>query len=192
MLFRSIIRGSFLVLLIFLVLLALSPVAWSRGLKRFNGVKLEFVMVDDPQVYAIRKLLPEFKETTGIDVVITEYPLASLMEKQLLSLISGTGKPDLVGFDMWFVGAFGRTDTLYPLDGFIKELKADKDFDYQDLLLRHINGYKYNGKSMGVGFIPVQMLQVYRKDLFESEKYKSEFKSKYGYDLKPQIGRAHV
>lgn len=174
-----------MVLLISLVIISLSPSALGRDPKRFNGTTLEFVMVDDPQVYAIRQLLPEFKAATGIDVIITEYPLSSLMEKQILSLISGTGKPDLVGFDIWFVGAFGRTDTLYPLDGFLKELKADKDYDFDDILPKHAEGYTYNGKTIGIGFIPVQMLQVYRKDLFESTKYKKEFKSKYGYDLIP-------
>ncbi len=178
-------RALSLAFVLVLVLgVACSP-GLAQGYRRFEGVKLEFIMVDDPQVYAIRRLLPEFKKLTGVEVTITEYPLSSLMEKQLLSLISGTGKPDLVGFDLWFTGAFGRTDTLLSLDSFIKELKNDRDFDFGDLLPRHVEGYRYRNHQIGVGFIPVQMLQVYRKDLFDSAKYKAEFKAKYGYDLKP-------
>src|SRR4030042_1838994 len=161
------------------------PPATPKSSKPFEGTTIDFWMVDDPQVTAIRSILPKFKEETGIDVQITEYPLDTIFEKQMLALRSQTGSPDLVGFDLWFVPAFGESDTLLDLNPYITELKNDQAYDFGDILPSHVNGYQYKGKQLGLGFIPVQMLMVYRKDLFEDTKYKEEFLQKYGHELLP-------
>jgi multiple sugar transport system substrate-binding protein len=153
--------------------------------KPYEGTKIDFWMIDDPQVSAIRSLLPKFKEETGIDVQITEYPLDTIFEKQMLALKGGTGKPDLVGFDLWFVPAFGETGTLEDLTPYINKLKEDQNYNFDDILPTHVEGYKYKDQQLGLGFIPVQMLMVYRKDLFEDPIYKEEFQQKYGHELLP-------
>jgi multiple sugar transport system substrate-binding protein len=153
--------------------------------KPFEGEVIDFWMIDDPQVTAIRDLLPKFKEETGIEVNITEYPLDTIFEKQMLSLKGNTGKPDLVGFDLWFVPAFGETGTLEDLTPYIEKLKADSDYNFDDILPTHVEGYKYQDQQIGLGFIPVQMLMVYRIDLFENAEYKAEFQEKFGHELRP-------
>ena len=184
-------KEGFLKAFVFLVIISLLLPACSgtpatpKSSKPFEGTTIDFWMVDDPQVTAIRSILPKFKEETGIDVQITEYPLDTIFEKQMLALRSQTGSPDLVGFDLWFVPAFGESDTLLDLNPYITELKNDQAYDFGDILPSHVNGYQYKGKQLGLGFIPVQMLMVYRKDLFEDTKYKEEFLQKYGHELLP-------
>lgn len=182
-------RISYVISLIVMVSLVLSACG-GKGLsvtntKPYAGTTLDFWMIDDPQVTAIRKMLPKFQEETGIEVRITEYPLDTIFEKQMLSLKGNTGKPDLVGFDLWFVPAFGESNTLLDMTSLIDKLKKDTAYDFGDILPAHVNGYAYKGQQIGLGFIPVQMLMVYRKDLFEDPKYKAEFQQKYGHELLP-------
>jgi multiple sugar transport system substrate-binding protein len=157
----------------------------AQGDKPYAGTELDFWMIDDPQVVAIRSLLPQFEEETGIKVTITEYPLDTIFEKDMLALEGESGDPDLVGMDLWFVPAFAETDGLMDLTPFMEELRADTEYNFDDILPSHVTGYSYQGQQIAFGFIPVQMLMVYRADLFEDPAYQSEFKTKYGHDLGP-------
>ena len=118
----------------------------------------------------------------GIEIEIVGVPFTAVYEKLKTEFVGGTGAYDLVIFYPIYLGEFADFGYLRPLDDYIKELDPhleDVIPAYRELYLKyggHVYALPYDGDILNL---------YYRRDLFENEEEKANFKKKYGYDLKP-------
>ena len=61
-------------------------------------------------------LLPDFKEKTGIDVVIEQAPYDSVVQKATLDAQTNQGAYDVISLPYEFLGAFAEQDWIAPID----------------------------------------------------------------------------
>jgi len=171
----------------FLAAGTVSAAEWSleKAAKPYAGQTINVVWFAVPWSIEIAKVVPQFEKETGINVKITDYPYESLHEKVITELAAGTRSFDLVLVDMaWMPEVSPWLLNLEKFQADHPEL-VDPQFNWNGI---HPRVMKYGPRVPGyVGAFPgyvTNHLLVYRKDLFDNEKYKEEFKKKYGYDLK--------
>lgn len=115
---------------------------------------------------------------TGGKVKITKMPFGDLFREYMAAMKSETPKFDVIFFCSAWAGDF------YPyLSEVPKEIAEDESFDdihdtYRDRLM------KWGNKRIAISVDGDLFLGYYRKDLFEIEQNRNNFKAKYGYDLK--------
>jgi multiple sugar transport system substrate-binding protein len=153
--------------------------------KPLAGETITFIGIDWLGTQVLRDKVGEFEEATGINVNFDILEWSAFQEKLFLTLNSESPTYDVVNLDFTWSGSLTAHDHLepYPVD----KWKADPDFDYNDIFQSYINHY---GNPMGkkgelyiLPFVTDIIGYYYRTDLFKE--YANEFKSEYGYDLKP-------
>lgn len=93
------------------------------------GKTIYFMTVADPYVGAIRQLLPEFEEQTGIKVVIDSVPFPNLHEKAIMELASGRGSYDLISVDLPWTGEFVEAGFTKDLTDLVERDREEIDVD---------------------------------------------------------------
>ncbi len=117
----------------------------------------------------------EFKEKTGYEVIVETAPYDGIFDKMRAEFASPTGAYDVATIDvLWIPFLYSG---LLPLEDILSD-EMKNDF-FPGL----VAGGSYGGISYGIPVWTNAKLLLCRKDLFESEEYKVEFKEKYGYDL---------
>jgi len=138
---------------------------------------------------ATKKLAEEYEKETGIKVNVELVGRDAIHQKLALA-IAGKTDYDLFNVDYPWVPEFAASGNLYPLDDFIKKYNVDTSkFLPRALALAQWNGkngeFGNGGTIYGLPQTIHPHLLWYRSDLFNDDKLKAEFKSKYGYDLAP-------
>ncbi len=126
-----------------------------------------------------------FTELTGCDVNVVAIPMANFKQKLSVDLASKSNE-----YDVFVVPAEqelvdnGWVEPLskYTNDSSVADPNLKLD-DFIPALLQVMTGK--DGELYGFPWKPDAMVYYYRKDLFEDETNKAEFKKKYGYDLAP-------
>lgn len=122
-----------------------------------------------------------FKELTGGEVEVQSFA-DNLFEKAQLGLSSG-GQFDVVLMPIAYIHSFAYAELLTDMTPLI-ESYASPSFDMEDFIPGLFDTYaRYNDKLVALPFKPDAELFFYRKDLFEDEKVKAQFKEKVGRDL---------
>ncbi|WP_409291313.1 ABC transporter substrate-binding protein [Peribacillus sp. SCS-37] len=130
-----------------------------------------------PAFKVAKETAGEFKEKTGYTVKIESVPYSGVYDKLKAEVASQAGAFDVATIDiLWFPALAGG---LLPLEGLLT------DDIKNDLFPGLVEGGSYQDKVYGMPVWTNAKNLIYRKDLFEDEKNKADFKAKYGYELRP-------
>ena len=139
-----------------------------------------------PAEWEERELGPWFERITGIKIIWAPMSNSETVSKSVEDAKIKAGIFDLVGSDQDMIGFGSYHHSILDLDAFMEEHPEmvpphlDKeDFvaieEYSDYKTGHWLAFMaYNGPHS----------TVYRKDWFTNPEYRSEFKERYGYELK--------
>jgi multiple sugar transport system substrate-binding protein len=155
---------------------------WSQA---YAGTTLNVIGEATLNSQVLESLLPDFKEKTGIDVVLEQAPYDSVVQKVTLDAQTKQGGYDVVSLPYEFLGAFAEKQWIAPID----DRLADKasfapDFDPSAIIPALWKASSvWRDKTYGAPSNSAVMMMFYRKDLLENADEQAAFKSKYGYDL---------
>jgi len=135
--------------------------------KPFEGTTINVAMVAEPRSDALKKLLPEFEQLTGVKVNLEILPYPTLQEKQAVAVTQGTGAYDVVHVDCVWIGQYAGQGLVIPVEDFVKrtdpEVLALDDFIPSVLSEQGM----WEGKLYGLPFIQAVFGLHYRTDIFE-------------------------
>jgi len=135
------------------------------GAKRFAGTEIELSALNLYDLEVLKQMLPRFEKETGIKVQVVLYPYAQLRDTQIMGLLSGTGKPDVVNLDTIWLGEYVSKDWLYPLDDFIK--RDAEELMMSDMPPRLRNESSWEGKFYAFPVLSTVSILFYRKSMFD-------------------------
>lgn len=145
-----------------------------------RNTRIRVAMVEGDMATAVRSLLPDLKHKCGIDATIDVFP-----HEELYGVMKAeTTSPDhdvLCVDTLWLreLAATGLLDVLGEEPGVESELLADIQPELVD------DFALYEGRLFAIPFMYCNQLLFYRKDLFESSKYRRLFWERYRTELRP-------
>jgi multiple sugar transport system substrate-binding protein len=158
-------------------LLPLAAVA--QPYEEYEGTTVVAMFPAHPHYDAVREVLPQFTEQTGIQVEVDQLEYLAMREKQTLELTRPSGDYDLMGYVVFSKADYVFADQIEPLARFFMDPKlADPAYDSGDL----IPGYMQNigfaggdrgylagqtGGQFGIPFGAETSVLAYRTDIFE-------------------------
>jgi multiple sugar transport system substrate-binding protein len=159
------------------LLLASSPVLAAH---QYSGVEITVGVMAAPAIGNPAKAHAKtWEQNTGGKVRIIEYPYNELFDRFMEALVSENGSFDVIFYASQWAGDFFPYLSEVP-----KELSSQETFD--DILSIYLDRLmKWEGKTVSVTIDGDLYFGYYRKDLFQEPLNRTEFKSKYGYDLAP-------
>jgi sorbitol/mannitol transport system substrate-binding protein len=129
---------------------------------------INVLMVANPQMTDIEKLTADtFTKETGIRVNYTVLPENELRDKVTQDVATQAGQYDVATVGMYEVPIWAKNDWLHELGTYAK---ADKGFDYDDLLKPMVTGLSgEDGKLYGLPFYGESSFLMYRKDILAAK-----------------------
>ncbi|WP_404980695.1 extracellular solute-binding protein [Carboxydichorda subterranea] len=179
------------------LLLAIGGVAaaaeswWAQAARPYRGVTITGISESTPpSKYMQQVLAPAFEKETGIKVQFEVTSWDQMYDKEIKDMEAGTGVYDFVYIEQDIVYAYLARNFLVDLTEFMKTHPklVEPELEIGDFT-SFINYYKSaeSGDIFGIPFESFLKVYVYRKDLFENPQIRSEFKAKYGRDLRPAV-----
>lgn len=163
-----------------LSVVAVTAVALSLGACGSSnaGDKTLSILVEGggPAEKVARSNAAEFEKKTGYKIRIDTSPYSGLYDKLKAETDSSKATHDLAVIDVLWFPALSKG--LSPVSGVLSSSEES------DLMPQLKAGGTINGKLMGIPTWTNSKILLYRKDLFENETNKKEFKEEFGYDLK--------
>lgn len=139
--------------------------------RKYEGEEVVLALLRHPFVTVLKPLLPVFKELTGMDLNIVQYPEQEYRQKRLTDLSTGAGV-----FDAIMVGQplmqYHEAGWLEPLDKYLKDDELyDADwFDKDDVVEAAMSiARSPEGELIGMPATTEATLLFYRKDLYEEQ-----------------------
>lgn len=164
---RSILLG----LVLSLVLVSSLGVAAANEFnwKQCNGAKIRFLGAVHPWTDSIKSLLPEFEKKTGIKVVFETFAEAQFRQKLAIEVSAQKGLVDVFMMQPTQEGnRFQEAGWVEPLQGYAKNAKlTHSEYDFDDFNRYAINGETINNDLVGIPFMQMVTILIYRKDLFD-------------------------
>ena len=138
----------------------------SKG-QPYAGTALNVAMVAEPKPLALKQLIPEFEQQTGIKVNFEDLAYSTLQEKQLTAITQGSGAYDIVHIDCVWMGQYAGQGWLAPVDDLAKRTDpAALDLeDFVPKLLSELS--EWDGQLYGLPFDTSIMMFYYRTDLLK-------------------------
>ncbi|HUX14066.1 MAG TPA: sugar ABC transporter substrate-binding protein [Spirochaetia bacterium] len=150
------------------VLVAGSIVAGGQGEaaksgKPFDGVSIRAVFPVHPWTDGVKKLLPEFADSTGMKVLIDEYGTDQMSNKIAVEFAAKSSSMDVLYVrPLNETKLFGKNNWTEDLS---KYVKTDAAFDLPDFVDSTIQGLTYEGKLIGLPTTTERQILYYRKDV---------------------------
>lgn len=132
--------------------------------KPFAGKTLNVFMFDHPYPRALKELLPQFTELTGIKVEIDTPGFLVYNQRADLELSTGSGAYDVMALTFIFSGKWIGAGWASRLNDF---LARDAAVDPADFLSGAMAPMKSGGDVFALPFVAESTLMVYRRDVFE-------------------------
>ena len=153
-----------------------------QGTPPHSGGKkqLSVLMLQGTAAYATSALKPDFIRKTGLDFNIEMHTYDSLYRK-IIAASSGRDY-DVFQIDIPWLLEFANDSRIINLDHYI-ETEPDLTNDFIPGVLEKYS--KYNGKYFALPYMFGTQLLFYRKDLFENNRIKSQFRERFNAELKP-------
>lgn len=151
--------------------------------QKYEGTTIRVLAWADAHTAAVKKMIPEFEEETGIKVVFDDLPTSSLSEKAAMNLTGKTGTYDLVAIDEPFVPKFAKY--LLPYEEWPEPNVAQGKVKLDNLAGPAVQGSTWQDTVVGLPINGNVYMMIYRKDLFNDSANKKAYKEKYGYELQP-------
>lgn len=151
--------------------------------KKFAGVTLT-VFTQNPPFIAkpVQMFAPAWQDRTGGKVNLVTAPFGELYSKLMSSFTLGTATYDVSLFASAWMGDFAGNKYLLDLTD---RIKADTALNWNDILPTYQQTVNWGGRLYALPIDGDVHTAYYRRDALENAKYKEQFKSKYGYDLRP-------
>jgi multiple sugar transport system substrate-binding protein len=134
-----------------------------RG-KPFAGKTLNVFMFDHPYPRALKELLPQFTELTGIKVEMDTPGFLVYNQRADLELSTGSGAYDVMALTFIFSGKWIGAGWASRLNDFIAR---DSATDATDFLSGAMAPMKSGSDVFALPFVAESTLMVYRRDVFE-------------------------
>jgi multiple sugar transport system substrate-binding protein len=141
-------------------------IAW----KKYSGTTLNLGMNKHVYTDTLRTVIDEFRQKTGIKIVIDEYAEDQFINKRLIDLSSGVGTFDIVMMD-YTCGQAAQAGWIENLTPWFnrRDLVDRAAYNIDDISSSFRAGYTF---SNGLYAIPVtgeKQILFYRKDVFEQK-----------------------
>ena len=133
--------------------------------KPFDGTQISVLMEGHPTTDAIQKMLPAFKEATGIDVALEVVPEQDITSKILLEFSSHSGRYDVVENNIIYIPGLVDSKSIVALDDDLA--KHTNYFNKADFVPGYFNTNVVGGKTYGLPVYGESTFVMYRKDLFQ-------------------------
>lgn len=150
--------------------------------QQFKGTELNLIweanlQAQDPLLYSG----PKFEDLTGIKINVVEKPFEEIYPSTVTEHVGGTGAYDVLSIVPAWQADFVTQGIAEPLTPFVDQYmnKADLD-DYHPLYKDLMN---YGGQIYGLFDDGDVIILYYRRDLFEDQANKDEYKAKTGKEL---------
>ncbi|HBG02001.1 MAG TPA: ABC transporter substrate-binding protein [Firmicutes bacterium] len=131
----------------------------------YKGTTLRVLLSNHPWTDAIRPLIPEFEEATGIKVQVESLFEDQLSQKLLVEFASGTSTIDV------FMQRPLQEAKQFQTNGWYADLRPfaqdDAELDLDDFFPSGILAETVDGVLTGIPIVTEQEIIYYRKDLFE-------------------------
>jgi multiple sugar transport system substrate-binding protein len=136
----------------------------------YEGVTIR-IIIDSLEWVAGQKVVAEnFEKATGATVDILVVPYGELKEKIMLDLVSGGGTFDLVCPDGAWAGEIMASGYIEKLNDFIEDLKADPEYDFNDLVPGGLEFVQWDGNWYGIpSTLHSNAYLISRSDLLPNE-----------------------
>lgn len=133
--------------------------------KPFAGKKLSIVTANHPWGDAIKEMLPQFEESTGMKVDVQSFFEDQLAQKLTVQLTAASATPDVFMYSpLQQAKLFVKNGWITPLDDYTKK---DAAYDFNDFSKASIGSNTVDGKIYGIPIITEQHILYYRKDLLQ-------------------------
>lgn len=137
-----------------------------EGAKPFAGKKLTLVTANHPWGEAIKPLLPQFQDQTGMQVEVQSFFEDQLTQKLSVQFTSGAATPDVFMYRPLQEGKlFFKNGWVEALDGYVTK---DANYDFNDFSKSAIGSTTVDNKLAGIPIITEQEILYYRKDLLQN------------------------
>ncbi|HEX2927729.1 MAG TPA: sugar ABC transporter substrate-binding protein [Ruminiclostridium sp.] len=152
---------------------------------QYNGRKIIVGTKQGEEEAALKKVTPYFEKVSGAQVEIRAYPDSEYMNKVATDLSSGH-KLDVICMPVALIHSYAESGYLQDLTPFVNDKNiASPNLDINDFIPNLLDVYgMYNGTFYALPYKPDAQILFYRKDLFDSEKIKQEYRKKVGKALK--------
>ncbi len=157
----------------------LSPaVAADSPYAPYQGETLVVNFPAHPHFDAVKQVLPQFTQETGINVEVDQLDYMAMRQKQTLELSKPKGDYDLLAYVVFSKADYVKADQIYPLAPFFLDPKlADPNYHAEDLIPVYVEnigmvggkkGYLKGATAAlyGVPFGAETSILAYRKDIF--------------------------
>lgn len=124
---------------------------------------LTIFLTPSPTEDAIKKMLPEYEQESGIKVTVVDAPYDDAHQKQLLSFRSKQGAYDVVQFDNPFLAIYAEQGALVDLGD---RVKNSAPFAFDDFVPPLQEYGVYNDQLIGLNLSTEPFLLWYRKDIY--------------------------
>ncbi|ULL15263.1 sugar ABC transporter substrate-binding protein [Paenibacillus sp. H1-7] len=133
--------------------------------RAFEGESITLIIANHPWGEAMKPLLPEFEEATGLKVNVQGFFEDQLTQKLTVQFTSGSGTPEVFMYRPLQEGKlFYNNGWLEPLDDYVHR---DADYDFADFSKQAVGSATVKGKLTGIPIITEQEVLYYRKDLLK-------------------------
>ena len=147
----------------------------------YPGVTLTVAVLSGVHPIPWKEAAKDFKNLTGVDVEVVEFPFSAIYDKLMTEAVSHSGAFDIMEVCNMWVPDFKEGRFILCLDDYVKKWNPN----LEDIAEPVKKLMKFGGRYWSILLDGDVFLLHYRKDLFEDPKYKKEFKSRYGYELAP-------
>ena len=153
--------------------------------KKYAGITLNYVRESGLQAQDPLTMGPIWEQLTGIKVNVVEMSYLDMYTNQLQDHLTGGGSYDVLDVSPFWMIDYINAGVMEPLNDYIAKYMNPADLDDYLPPYKAEGVMSFDGTYYGLFDDGDVFVQYYRKDLFEDETNKAEFKTKYGYDLVP-------
>lgn len=133
--------------------------------KPHEGKTLTLVTANHPWGEALKGLLPEFEEKTGIKVEVQSFFEDQLSQKLTVQFTSGSETPDVFMFrPLVEAKLFYKNGWLEGLNDYVNR---DPEYDFNDFSKAAVSSNSVDSIVTGIPLVTEQEVLYYRKDLLE-------------------------
>jgi multiple sugar transport system substrate-binding protein len=148
-----------------------------------SGNTISIALLDCPASYAMKSLLSNFTNLSGINVSVDMCNFDQLLEVSKKELSSGSAKYDLFMVDIVWMRYFASSEYLLDITEDIMNDPRYSNGGYIEEVFDSLSRFK--DRIYGLPFMPGTQILFYRKDLFEDNRLKQSYMRQYGVELKP-------
>ena len=139
---------------------------WGGGISSGGKDSINVLMVNNPQMMDLQKLAPDFEKETGIHVNFTVLPEDDLRDKTSQEFSAQAGQYDVATLSNFEIPIYAKAGWVADLTSHVK---ADTQFDQDDILAPMTKALSVDGKIYGEPFYGESSFLMYRKDILASK-----------------------